>query len=56
MADIVLPNLPDVDGETVNKDQQLRDFLVAVKQILEKLTGTDLNSNTALIDLINDNQ
>jgi hypothetical protein len=35
----VIPNLPDVAGETVSKDQQLRDFLVAVKITLEKITG-----------------
>jgi hypothetical protein len=35
----IIPNLPDVTGETVGKDQQLRDFLIAVKITLEKLTG-----------------
>ena len=55
MANIVLPNLPDVTGE-YTKDQQLRDLLIAVKQTLEILTGTDVNSNTAVVDLINANQ
>lgn len=56
MADIVLPGIPDVDGVTSNKDKQLRDFLVAVKITLDKLTGADPKSNKALLDLINDNQ
>jgi hypothetical protein len=51
--DVQLPNLPDVAGMD---DTQLRDFLVAVKQTLEILTGTDVNSNGAVVDLINDNQ
>ena len=54
--DIKLPGLPDVGGDTAMKDKQLRDFLVAVKIILEKLTGADPKSNSALIDLLNDNQ
>ena len=53
--DVVIPNLPDVTGE-YTQDQQLRDFLIAVKQTLEILTGSTTNSNTAVIDLINDNQ
>ena len=36
----VLPNLPDVMGTTVSSDQQLRDFLIAVKTTLEKITGS----------------
>jgi len=35
----IIPNLPDVTGEIVSKDQQLRDFLIAVKITLEKITG-----------------
>lgn len=54
--DVQIPNLPDVDGEAINADPQLKDFLIAVKQTLEKLTGTDPNSNTSLIDLLNSNQ
>ena len=40
MAMPVLPNLPDVTGETVSKDQQLRDLLIAIKITLEKITGS----------------
>jgi hypothetical protein len=36
----VLPNMPDITGKTVGADPQLRDFLVAVKTTLEKLTGS----------------
>lgn len=36
----VIPNLPDITGETVSKDQQLRDFLIAVRITLEKITGS----------------
>ena len=54
--DIKLPNMPDVGGATMNTDPQLRALLIAMKQTLEKLTGADPNSNTALIDLLNDNQ
>lgn len=56
MGNVVVPNLPDVHGMTTAKDKQLRDFLIAVKITLEKLTGADINSNSALIDLLNDNQ
>jgi len=55
MADVQLPNLPDVTGD-YTKDQQLRDFLIAVKQTIEILTGTNVNSNTSLVDYLNDNQ
>ena len=56
MGDIKLPGLPDVHGETTSADKQLRDFLIAVKITLDKLTGADPKSNSALIDLLNDNQ
>jgi hypothetical protein len=56
MGDIKLPNLPDVHGKSASEDKQLRDFLIAVKITLDKLTGADPNSNSALIDLLNDNQ
>lgn len=56
MADIRLPGLPDVHGPTTATDKQLRDFLIAVKITLDKLTGADAKSNSALIDLLNDNQ
>lgn len=55
MADVVIPNLPDVTGK-YTEDQQLRDLLIAIKQTLEILTGSTTNSNAALIDLINSNQ
>ena len=55
MANVVIPNLPDISGQ-YTEDQQLRDFLIAVKQTLEILTGSTVNSNTAVIDLINTNQ
>lgn len=53
MTDIKLPNLPDVSGETAMRDKQLRDFMIAVKITLEKLTGSDPKSNPALINLLN---
>lgn len=56
MGDVVLPNMPDVSGDTINKDPNLRDLLIAIKQTLEKLTGTDPQSNTSLVDYLNDNQ
>ena len=56
MGNIVIPNLPDIAGDTAMKDKQLRDFMIAVKITLEKLTGADPKSNAALIDLLNDNQ
>ena len=56
MAKVVIPNLPDVHGKTTAEDKQLRDFLIAVKITLDKLTGADAKSNSALIDLLNDNQ
>ena len=56
MGNVIIPNIPDISGDTDMKDKQLRDFMIAVKITLEKLTGADINSNTALIDLLNDNQ
>jgi hypothetical protein len=53
--DVQIPNLPDVTGK-YTQDQQLQQFLVAVKITLEILTGTDINSNTSVVDLLNDNQ
>ena len=53
--DVKIPNMPDVAGD-FTKDEQLRNLLVATKQTLEILTGSDTHSNTALIDLLNDNQ
>lgn len=55
MGDIQLPGLPDVAGMAL-KDKQLRDFLIAVKITLEKLTGADPKSNKSLIEYLNDNQ
>jgi len=55
MANVVIPNLPDVSGK-YTEDEQLRNFLIAVKQTLEILTGSTTNSNAALIDLINSKQ
>ena len=54
MGNIILPHLPDVAGLAL-EDKQLRDFLIAVKTTLEKLTGADPKSNSALIDLLNEN-
>ena len=45
----IIPNLPDVTGETVNKDQQLKDFLIAVKITLEKLTGSTVTELDELL-------
>lgn len=36
----VLPNMPDVAGQTIGKDSQLRDLLIAIKTTLEKITGS----------------
>ena len=56
MGDVVFPNMPDVDGKAIDEDPTLRDLLIAMKQTLEKLTGTDTQSNTSLVDYLNDNQ
>lgn len=56
MGNIQLPGIPGIEGETVMKDPQLRELLIAIKITLEKLTGADPKSNSALIDLLNDNQ
>ncbi len=56
MGDIQLPNMPDVQGSVIDQDPTLRALLIAMKQTLEKLTGADPKSNSALIDLLNDNQ
>jgi len=55
VGDVQLPGLPDVHGKTAAEDKQLRDFLIAVKITLDKLTGADPKSNSALIDLLNAN-
>ena len=52
MGYIKIPYLPDVSGLAL-EDKQLRDFLIAVKTTLEKLTGADPKSNSALMDLLN---
>lgn len=54
--DVVVPNMPDVSGKAIDEDSQLKDLLIAMKKTLEILTGADLKSNKALIDLLNDNQ
>ena len=46
----ILPNLPDVTGKTISEDAQLRDFLIAVKITIEKLTGATLAELTELLD------
>lgn len=56
MANINIPNMPDVQGPVIDTDPTLRALLIAMKQTLEKLTGADPQSNSALIDLLNDNQ
>lgn len=56
MGDIKLPGIPDVACATTNGDRQLKELLIAMKTTLEKLTGADPKSNSALIDLLNDNQ
>jgi hypothetical protein len=56
VKNVYVPNIPDVHGETAMKDKQLRDILIAMKITLDKLTGADPKSNSALIDLLNDNQ
>lgn len=56
MSNIILPGMPDVNSRTLNEDPQLKELLVAIKITLEKLTGADPLSNSALIDLLNDNQ
>lgn len=52
MAEINLPNIPDAMGETVMKDPQLREFLMAVKITLEKITGATV---AELDELLNKN-
>lgn len=54
MADVKLPNIPDVP--MANLPPAVIDLLIAMKQTIEILTGTDKNSNEALITLLNDNQ
>lgn len=56
MSDVQIPNMPDVQGSAIMQDPQLRALLIAIKQTLEILTGANMNSNKALIDLLNDNQ
>lgn len=56
MGDVIIPNMPDVAGKAIDDDGQLKDLLIAIKTTLEKLTGADPNSNSALIDLLNNNQ
>lgn len=56
MADIYLPGIPDINSKVLSEDPQLKELLVAIKITLDKLTGADVNSNSALIDLLNDNQ
>jgi hypothetical protein len=54
--DVILPNMPDISGEIIDQDAQLKDLLIAIKKTLEILTGTDPKSNDKLIDLLNENQ
>ena len=56
MADVNLPGIPGIDSKVLNEDPQLKDLLIAIKLTLETLTGADTSSNSALIDLLNDNQ
>jgi hypothetical protein len=56
MGNIVVPNIPDVNCQSTKEDKRLYDILVAIKTTLEKLTGADPKSNSALIDLLNSNQ
>lgn len=56
MGDIQLPNMPDVQGKVIQTDPQLWALLIAMKKTLELLTGADKKSNSALVDLLNDNQ
>jgi len=56
MGDIQLPHMPDVQGQKISQDQNLWALLIAMKKTIELLTGADKNSNSALIDLLNDNQ
>lgn len=49
MPEIMLPNIPDVLGETIENDAQLRDLLVAMKITIEKLTGATITELDALL-------
>ena len=53
MATIILPNIPDVAGESIKADNQLRDLLIAIKITLEKLTGA---TNAELETLLEKNE
>lgn len=42
MADINIPNIPDISGKTILADTQLREILTAMKITLEQLTGATI--------------
>jgi hypothetical protein len=56
MANVQVPYMPDIESKATNDDPQLKELLLSIKLTLNILTGADPNSNTALIDLLNDNQ
>jgi hypothetical protein len=49
----IIPNIPDITGETVSKDPQLRDVLIAIKTTLEKIVGS---TSTELDELLEKNE
>ena len=49
MAEINLPNIPDVNGKAVDEDPQLRELLIAMKITLEKITGATVTELDALL-------
>jgi len=50
MAEIQLPGIPDVTGEAVTNDPQLRELLLAIKITLEQITGATLAELTELLN------
>jgi hypothetical protein len=50
--EIKLPGIPDITGEAVQKDVQLREILIALKITIEKITGATVEE---LDDLLNKN-
>jgi hypothetical protein len=50
MTEIKLPNIPDVSGEVIDNDTELRDLLIAIKITLEKITGATNDEFTALLN------
>ena len=48
--EIKLPGIPDIAGDAVSKDAQLREILIALKITIEKITGATVAELGALLD------